>query len=600
MTTSTLDKIQSEVKPIRWDLSDLFSGLKDPKIEAIFTEIPTRAKAFSDAYKGTIASISPETLLTAFQEKEAMGDALSRLGQFIYLTYSTDTSCDEVKALRARMETVSSSVANETLFFGLELGCLTQERIDVLTSSECLKPYWYNLKRAKELSTYQLSEKEEQLSNLKDLSGTRAFTKLYTELTSAFQFEFTVDGQTKTMNGSELRALRQHEDAGVRREAMSLFFKRYEENSLTISSIFNSILRDYNTELVLRGYSSPVGVMNKSHDLSDKAVDLLHEVTTESYPLVQRYYKLKAKLLGLKELSLSDIYAPLPDASKTYTWEEAKTLVLDSFKAFDSTFYEGAKRMFDENRIDVPVMPTKKGGAYCYSSSPDLDPYVMLNYLGRPRDVSTLAHELGHAIHAMFSSDLPISNYHAILPLCETASVFSEMLLTDHLRAIETDKNAKVSLISETLENLFATSHRQNMFSSFEMAIHEKINAGMVSSSEFCELYRAELKKMFGDAVVCPDSYNWEWSSIPHMVDCPFYVYSYNFGNLLVIALYQTYLEQGDAFVPKIREALSLGSSVSPIAITKALGVDIESKAFWKQSLTFIESLVDELEQLTT
>jgi len=379
---------------------------------------------------------------------------------------------------------------------------------------------------------------------------------------------------------------------------MKLFFSRYEENSLVINHLYNSLVKDHGIEVELRGFKNPISTMNTNNDLSDEAIQALNDVTTESYTLVNRYYKLKAKMLGMESMTLADIYAPLPEASKFYPFEEAKKLVLDGFKSFDEDFYTMAKSMFDEKRIDAPVELQKRGGAFCSSSTPDLKPYVLLNYTGKVRDVSTMAHEIGHAIHAMFSSNQKLMNYHSILPLAETASIFSEMVLTDTLLKKETDLEVKKSMLTGKLEDIFASSHRQNMFSSFEVISHAAINDDLQSPQDLCELYSTELKKMFGDSVEFTPEYAWEWSSIPHIFNVPFYVYAYNFGNLLVLALYQQYLDEGDSFKPKYKEFLSMGSSASPADITGLVGADINHPDFWRKSLKYIEGLVDQLEAL--
>jgi len=400
------------------------------------------------------------------------------------------------------------------------------------------------------------------------------------------------------MNGSELRALRYHPKQDVRCEAMTCFFSRYEEQKLAVTHAFNHIVKDCAIEREIRGYKSPISVRNVQNDLDDKVVQVLHEVTQESSHLVNRYYKLKARLLGLERFTLADIYAPLPQSSTSFTWEQATDLVLRGFQNFDPTFHEMAKKMFDENRVDAPVTASKRGGAFCSSSTPDVAPYVLLNFLGKQRDVSTMAHELGHAIHDMYCSKQNLFNYHPILPLAETASVFSEMIVTDLLLKEQTDKTSKIALLTEKLEDIFATSHRQNMFSFFEQTIHAQIEKGLMSTTELCETYQSSLESMFGDAVTYTPEYQWEWSTIPHLVESPFYVYAYNFGNLLVMALYQSYLEEGAAFIPKFKELLSLGSSKSPVAITQVVGVDITDPNFWRKSLVYTEHLIDELESL--
>jgi oligoendopeptidase F len=379
---------------------------------------------------------------------------------------------------------------------------------------------------------------------------------------------------------------------------MEMFFTRYSEHSLTITHLYNSIVKDHGIEAGLRGYSSPVSTMNSHNDLDDAAVQALNDVTTESYSLVQRYYVLKRRLLGLDKMTLADIYAPLPEASRSYDFATAKDLVLDAFGSFDADFQKHASDMFSENRIDAPPIPGKRGGAFCSSSTPDLKPYVLLNYTGKVRDVATMAHEIGHAIHSLYSRKQNLLNFHSILPLAETASIFSEMVLTDHFLKQETDPGVKISLISNKLEDIFASSHRQNMFSRFELQSHDRINSSLQGAEDLSELYSQELQMMFGDSVDQPEIYRWEWSSIPHIFNVPFYVYAYNFGNLLVLGLYQKYLEEGEGFKHNYKRFLSMGSSASPGDITKIVGVDTRDPAFWRSSLAYIEKLIDTLEEL--
>ncbi|NQV50722.1 MAG: M3 family oligoendopeptidase [Candidatus Marinimicrobia bacterium] len=583
---------------VRWDLSELFSGLDDPKINDVLEEGRLAAERFVAKYKGQLAGLSPEALAGAYEALESISSPLYRLSQFINLEYAVNTADDKIKALLAKIETSSSTTANLLVFFTLELGALSDEAFSKFEGAEALAPFSYKLAKQRKNARYNLSEKEEQIINLKDLNGSNAHQKLYNELTASFSFKFEIDGEIQTLNGGQLRALRQHPDADVRQRAMKLFFSRYEENALVINHLYNSLVKDFGVEIGLRGYKNPISTMNTANDLSDEAIQALNDVTTESYSLVNRYYKLKAKMLDLKEMTLADIYAPLPQASKAYSFDEAKKLVLEGFKSFDGEFYDLARSMFEENRIDAPVEPAKRGGAFCASSTPDLKPYVFLNYTGKVRDVSTMAHELGHAIHAILACDQKLINYHSILPLAETASIFSEMVLTDSLLKKETDVEVKKSMLTGKLEDIFASSHRQNMFSSFEIASHAAINGSLQSPQDLCNIYEQELKKMFGDSVAFTPEYAWEWSSIPHIFNVPFYVYAYNFGNLLVFALYQQYLEEGQSFKPKYKQFLSLGSSASPGEITAIVGADINHPEFWRKSLKYIETLVDQLEAL--
>jgi len=583
---------------IRWDLNELFSNIDDPRIDAVLSNSKVQAEAFVELYKGKLGDLTAAELAEAYNTLESISGPLYRLGQYIHLLYAVDTADDKIKATLAKIEQSSSTTSNLLVFFGLELGNLTEEQFAIFDGAKALGDFGYKIAKLRKNARYNLSEKEEQIINLKDLNGSNAHQKLYNELATSFSFEFELDGEVQTMSGDQLRALRQHPDADVRQRAMKLFFSRYEEHALTINHLYNSLVKDHGIEVGLRGYENPISTMNSHNDLSDASIQALNDVTTESYTLVNRYYKLKAKMLGMEELTLADIYAPLPQSSKVYPFEEAKQLVLDGFKSFDDDFHAKAKAMFDENRIDAPVGPSKRGGAFCSSSTPDLKPFVLLNYTGKVRDVSTMAHELGHAIHAMFSSDQKLMNYHSILPLAETASIFSEMVLTDSLLKKETDVEVKKSMLTGKLEDIFASSHRQNMFSSFEVASHAAINAQLQSPQELCELYTVEIQKMFGDSVTVTPEYAWEWSSIPHIFNVPFYVYAYNFGNLLVLALYQQYLDEGESFKPKYKEFLSMGSSASPADITNIVGADINDPDFWRKSLKYIESLIDQLEEL--
>ncbi len=593
-TTETLTGAES----IRWDLSDLYSSIQDPKIKTDLSQTKTNAEAFVTRYKGKLHTLSAAQLKSAYIELEAIISPLYKVGQYVNLVYTTETSNDEVKALVAFVDEAESEINNLLLFFDLELGDMTEEQAKPFSKAAELEPYGYSFSRSRATSKYNLSEKEEQLITIKDLTGSNAWQKLYNELTAGFQFEFELNGITKTLNGSQLRALRQHEDPAVRRRAMAQFFSTYEENGLTLTHIFNNVVKDYALEKNLRGYESAISIKNIGNDLSEGAVASLHQVTTESYTLVQRYYALKSKLLG-QELTLADIYAPLPKATKNYSWDEAKQLVLDSFYGFDKEIGGMVEELFTEKRIDAPVTSTKRGGAFCSSSTPDVKPYVLLNFLGRQRDVSTMAHEFGHAVHDRLCERQPLSYYHPILPLAETASVFAEMMLTDKLLKSETDNAAKQALLTDKLEDIFATSHRQNMFSRFEIATHNTINDQLMSSKDLCALYNNELRLMFGNSVTYTPEYSWEWSSIPHIYESPFYVYAYNFGNLLVMALYQQFLEEGQSFIPRYKEFLSMGRSASPKDITKLINADIEHPDFWRKSLKYIESLLVQLENLS-
>ncbi len=587
-----------KVNDIHWDLSELHHSTSVASVLPEFDAIELKANEFSKQYKGKVSGLTSTDIHLALNQYDDIRSRLYQFSQFAHLNYAVNIQDSDILKFVSVADEFSSKISNVLLFFFLEIGGVSEKTLAAWCSDEKNAVYEYSLKQAVKKNKYRLTEKEEQLINLKDLTGVDALKKMYGEHTSRYEFKLTIDGKEHVMNGTECRALRYHADPKVRQDAMKLFFDQYKKDRHLMTSFFNSIIKDHNIERTHRGYANPISSMNTYNDLPDSLVSMLHELTTVSNHLVQRYYKIKKQILGLDTLTLADIYAPMEADVAPISWDKAKATVLDSFKLFDGDFFNFASDMFDSNRIDVFPSKIKRGGAFCSSSRPDIRPYVMMNFLGKQRDVATLAHELGHAIHACFSSDQPLMNYHAILPVCETASVFCEMLVVDALKKEAKTKQEKLVLLATKLEDIFATSHRQNMFSRFEQAIHEKISNERLSDDELCDLYAKELETVFGDSVSIPPEYHWEWATIPHMLDVPFYVYSYNFGNLLVLGLYQLYLDEGQSFIPKLKRILSSGSAKPPVQLLADEGIDILSKEFWSKSIAFIDSVLDELTDL--
>ena len=440
---------------INWDLTELHSTLSIDETQPILDQIKQDVLAFSATYKGTIATLDSSGVFDALVAYDDLRARMYKLSQFAHLNYAVDLKDDQILGFVAKLDEFTSLMGNELLFFFLEIGQVNQPKLDEWLADEKNTPYAYTLTQAVKKNKFRLTETEEQLINIKDLNGCDALRKLYAEHTAQYEFKMMVDGEEKVMNGSECRALRYHSDPEVRRKAMALFFTTYSGDQHIMVQLFNAIIKDYNMERQQRGYERPMDIMNTHNDLPNDLVQLLHDVTTDSNTIVQEYYQLKKSLLGLDEITLADIYAPVATDQTKVEWADAKALVLDSFQQFDSEFYEFAKDMFDSNRLDVFPSKVKRGGAFCSSSSPDVRPYVMLNYLGKQRDVSTLAHELGHAIHAYYSAGQPLINYHAILPVCETASVFCEMLVIDALKEKGDDKRAKNQLINQSVGRYF-------------------------------------------------------------------------------------------------------------------------------------------------
>jgi oligoendopeptidase F len=405
-------------------------------------------------------------------------------------------------------------------------------------------------------------------------------------------------GKEKEMTASELFSYRYSTDPKVRAESYQAQFKVYSHDGPILGQMYQTRVRDWHNENVnLRKFKSPIAVRNLSNDVPDEAVDALLDVAKKNVGIFQRYFKMKAKYIGMKKIRRYDIYAPLARSKKTYTWDEAVNMVLDSFQAFEPKIAELAKRVFDQNRIDSEIRKGKNGGAFCWGYLPEETPYVLINYQGTGREVATLAHELGHAIHAMLASHHSTFTFHSSLPLAETASTFAEMVLIDKLLAEEKDESVRRDILFKQMDDSYATIMRQSYFAIFEKEAHDLVMKN-ASVDDLCKAYLDSLKQHFGDSLELSDEFKWEWVGIPHIYHTPFYVYAYAFGQLLVLALYQQFKAEGESFKPKYLKILSAGGSESPEKILKEAGINIRDPKFWQGGFDVLEKLVSELEKL--
>jgi oligoendopeptidase F len=327
-------------------------------------------------------------------------------------------------------------------------------------------------------------------------------------------------------------------------------------------------------------------------------VDTLLEVCRRNAPVFQRFFRLKARRLGVERLRRYDIYAPLARSDKTYAFSVATEMVFDAFRQFEPRVAELARRVFDADHLDSQVRKGKRGGAFCSTVAPELTPWVLVNYQGRPEDVATLAHELGHAIHSLLASQHSLFTQQASLPMAETASTFGEMMLVDHLLATELDESVRRDLLFRQVDDAYATIQRQAFFALFEHQAHQMISQG-AAVDELSAAYMQNLREQFGEAVEVSDEFSWEWVSIPHIYHTPFYVYAYAFGQLLVLALYKQYKAEGESFKPRYIKILSAGGSDSPARILSAAGIDISSDRFWQGGFDVIAEMIDNLESIS-
>jgi len=458
--------------------------------------------------------------------------------------------------------------------------------------------YRYYLEEMRHFKPHTLSEPEEKVINLKNVTGSQALVTLYSLITNRYAFKVEVEGETKELTRGQLMTLVQGPDPDLRAAAYQELYRVYGDDGPILGQMYQTLVRDWRNEnLTMRKFNSPMAVRNLSNDIPDKAVDALLNVARKNAGIFQRYFKMKAKVLGVDKLRRYDIYAPVAKAEKEFEYDSATEMVLNSFTEFEPQVGELARRVFDEERVDSEVRKGKREGAFCWSVTPDLTPWVLLNYQGRARDVATMAHELGHAIHSMLASHHSAFTFHSSLPLAETASTFGEMMLTDRLLAAESDEDVRRDLLFKQVDDAYATIMRQSYFALFEKEAHEMVVKN-ASVDELAAAYMENLKEQFGDSLELSDEFKWEWVSIPHIYHTPFYVYAYAFGQLLVLSLYQQFKREGDSFKPKYLKILSSGGSEAPAKILGDAGIDIESASFWQGGFDVVDGLVKQLEEL--
>jgi oligoendopeptidase F len=434
--------------------------------------------------------------------------------------------------------------------------------------------------------------------NIKNTTGANALHNLYDSITNRYVFRLKVDGEVKELTRGELMVYVRGDDPALRAAAYQELYRVYGQDGPILGQVYQTLVRDWRNEQVeLRNFSAPLAARNLLNDIPDPVVDTLLDVCQQNVGLFQRFFRLKARLIGMERLRRYDIYAPVVKSDKRYSFDQAAELVLESFQRFDPVMKRQARRVFDESHLDSEVRKGKRGGAFCETLSPDLTPWVLVNYQGRPDDVATLAHELGHAIHSMLAEHHSLFTQHSSLPLAETASTFGEMMLIDRLLELETDEQVRRDLLFRQVDDSYATIMRQAFFALFERQAHEMIRQGAVVD-ELADAYMKNLESQFGGAVEISDEFRWEWVSIPHIYHTPFYVYAYTFGQLLVLSLYQQFKMEGEAFKPRYLAILSAGGSAAPVNILSEAGIDIYQAQFWQGGFDVLSRLVDQLEAL--
>ena len=585
-----------------WDLTTLYFAPDDPVWERDLQGALSAAQTFAADLRGTfeVTTISAPALALALQRYAQLQKQGLKPYFYAQLLFSAKSDDDRHKALFARAREAWHAVIESTLFFELDLLRLSHETFAPLLSAPELQEYKHYLQQLRAHAPYTLNEAVEQALKRKDLSGKEAFAQLFEEVTNEMRFTFTFpdEASPREASGEELLALLYHPDGSVREGAFSTFLHGHAAAGTVLVACFNNILLDHGKEAELRGYPHLMTPTHLESETAPAMVEKMMEVSAANYDLGQEYFTLKRQLLGLERMKNTDLYAPLSTQVRHIEFAEAQATVLAAFSSFSPQLAELAQSFFAEQRIDVFPAQGKSGGAFCHGMAPGLAPYILTNYTGTLRDLSTLAHELGHGVHFALSGGQTLYNYNAPLPLAETASVFAEILLTRHLLAVETDPQLKIALLCSKIEEIIATTLRQNVLTRFELAAHRKRGEGLLSSDDLCALWLSENGKLFGDAVEMIEPYRWGWSYIGHFIQSRFYCYSYIFGELVTLALYRRYQQEGANFVPKYFALLAGGGSQSPVEALRPFGIDLNDPDFWQEGYDLVRELLAELRQL--
>lgn len=589
-----------EIAP--WDLSPLASDAQ--AMEDQLAALGAAAVEFETARPILGPNITPEEFLAIIRQYEDLVLRMGRISTYANLWLSTGIASADAAAFRQRGLTVLSQVKHRVLGLGLWWQSLPSEEAErllpALDSDPHAADFRHYLIELRRLEPHTLDEPRERLVSSKNAYGVHSLLTLYSILTHRLSFRLNLEGQTQTLPEGGLRAYFSAADPDVRAAAYGELLQGYSREAAPLIQIYTSRVRDWHQEFVqLRGYDSPIAMRNAQNGLSDGAVRTLLDVVHRNAPVFRRYFELKGRWLGREKLRRQDLYAPLASSDRIFSYSDAVAHTLAAFGAFDPTFARHAERVFAQGHIDAEVRPGKRTEAQCAVAAPDLTPWVQVSYAGRLRDVTTLAHELGHAVHAMFSQSHSILTHQPPLPLAETASIFAEMLVTDRLRCREEDPLARRELLAAALDEVYTTSVRQAYFVRFELSAHHAVAAN-ASGDDLHQLYLDTLREQFADSVEVPEEFRFEWLSVPHLFHTPFYCYAYSFGQLLALALYRRYREDSGRFRPGYLRLLGRGGSAPLDEILREVDVSSTDADFWQGSFDVVAEMVDELEALPT
>jgi len=592
-----------ELQAAAWDLEPLVAGEGREGVERRMAEALERARAFAAEHAGKLGSLDGDGLAAAMRELAAIQELVGRAGYYAALRFSTDTADPATGALMQWVQEQETQIQTTLLFFELEWAALPDEDAEAMLAGEGLDFARHHLRNVRRYRDHLLSEPEERIVTEKSLTGSSAWTRLFEELTSVIEVEVPVgegegEGERTERVPLDVALSRiQDPDREVRRTSAEAVTAALAPGLRTRAFLFNTLLADKATEDRLRGYEHWLAARNLANEASDESVGALIEAVRGRYEIPRRWYRLKARLLGLDRLADYDRMASVTEDEVSFSYGQARELVLDCYSTFSPELGDLAKRFFDERRIDAPVRPAKRGGAFCAGTVPSEFPYVLLNYTSRRRDVLTLAHELGHGVHFALAAKQGIFQQHTPLTLAETAYVFGETIVFGKLLEEDSSPASRLALLAENLEDTIATVFRQVAMNRFEHLVHtNRREQGEISVERFGELWAESQEELFGDSVEVTEGYRTWWSYIPHFIGSPGYVYAYAYGQLLALSVYERYEQLGEEMVPRYLELLAAGGSKSPEELGAIVGIDLADPGFWEAGLDLVERQLQEAE----
>lgn len=594
MTTAAPDEALLKA---RWNLDPLVEGRGAEGTLELLAEARERSVAFAEKYRAKVADLDAAGLVAAMRELEEIFDRVGRAGSYASLWFTVDTADPERGALLQQVQERGAEIETSLIFFELEWNELEDEDAEALLEVEELEFCRHHLRTSRRYRPHQLTELEERILTEVEVTGRSAFGRLFTEQISSVTV--SLPDADEPMPLMEALSRLQDPDRERRAEAAAGVTEALKDGLRTRAYIFNTLLQDKSTKDRLRSYEHWLAARNLSNEAPDESVEALIEAVVSHYELARRWYRLKAKLLGLEKLAHYDRMAPIAAKEQRIGYADARELVLDCYRGFSPELGEAAAGFFDGDYIDAPPGPGKRGGAFCAYTVPSAHPYVMLNYTSRSGDVLTMAHELGHGVHAYLAAkEQSLFQVSTPLTVAETASIFGETIVLERLLDEAPDAEARLSLLAESLDGAVAAVFRQVAMNRFEHRIHsERRSSGELSTDAFAEAWLETQADLLGDSVEPADEYGSWWSYVPHFVDTPGYVYAYAYGNLLALSVYRRYQETGAEFVPSYLELLSAGGSRSPEDLGAIVGVDLTDPNFWTSGLDLIEAQLDAAEK---